>query len=638
MLNAQDGRSKFFNYPEARPGPDIPFQNERKHSPAMRGLQLVLGALLVEWLGFIRTWLWHNAGLGDLRQIRQYLDTYEPRFDPTVIPITNQEVSTDSNDLDDVISSSRSPTEAQTETPKYYSAADYHTLYASGELTPTAVAQSILPLIRRDTSPCGEHSIAWLNSRVDVILAAASASTLRYKEDRPLSIIDGVPMAVKDEYDVEGYETCLGSRNNYTSEAAGEQSITSWSVRKLEEAGAINFGKLSMHEFGLDTSNNNPNYGTPLNPFNKRYYTGGSSGGCAYAVSTGLIPIALGSDGGGSIRIPASFCSVYGLKPSHGRISYKPGINHFDTCSVNGPLAADMGSLSAAYSIIGAPDPACPSSSLFAAPLPARLAPSPSREKTEGILGIPQAWLSRSTPAIQRLCHSLLDRLVALHNYTIIPITIPFLPEGQTAHAMTMLCHAATATPDTRNVTAANKILISVGMVTPSTDFILAQKLRQLLMQHLADLWRKHPGMIIVTPTTPCAGWHITNPAVDLKYGISDGDQTLATMEYVWLANFAGLPSLTIPAGFVRPEGVEGKGEEADDKMDGKIPVGLMGTGEWGSEDRLLQWGAEADAAGADRRSRPPIWVDVVARAREEMQRNQDESDKEGGSAVRRRK
>ena len=131
--------------------------------------------------------------------------------------------------------------------------------------------------------------------------------------------------------------------------------------------------------------------------------------------------------------------------------------------------------------------------------------------------------------------------------------------------------------------------------------------------------------MILVTPTTPCAGWHIADPKVDLKYGVSDGDQTLRTMEYVWLANFAGLPSLTIPAGYVRPEEGPRAGEEADNDTDGRIPVGLMGMGEWGSEERLLQWGAEAEAAGAERRSRPPIWVDVVEKARKEMSKIQDE-------------
>jgi Asp-tRNA(Asn)/Glu-tRNA(Gln) amidotransferase A subunit family amidase len=137
---------------------------------------------------------------------------------------------------------------------KYYTVADYHRLYVSGELTPTAVAKAILPLIRKDTSPPGEHSIAFFDSKVDLVLAAAEASTLRYKEKRPLGPLDGVPTAIKDEYDIEGYITCLGSKNDYTGKSKDGAPITSWCVKKLEEAGAVNVGKLHMHEFGLGTS------------------------------------------------------------------------------------------------------------------------------------------------------------------------------------------------------------------------------------------------------------------------------------------------------------------------------------------------------------------------------------------------
>lgn len=325
----------------------------------------------------------------------------------------------------------------------------------------------------------------------------------------------------------------------------------------------------------------------------------------------GLIPIALGGDGGGSIRIPSSFCSVYGLKPTHGRLSFKPGVNHSNTCAVNGPIGADIQSLAALYQIMATPDP----TSLFPVPSPLLLS-LPSKQNK--VLGIPEAWFSQSTPAIQRLCRSFLDRLVAKQDYTLLPITIPFLSQGQIAHAMTVLTDAATLLPNTKGLTPANRIMIALGTVTPATDYLLAQKLRQLLMQHLAHLWQKHPGMIIVTPTTSCAGWPIKGHT-DLKYGICDGDQTLKTMEYVWLANFAGLPSLTVPVGFVVPDGVENAGEEASDEVRDKIPVGLMGMGEWASESTLLKWGLVAESYGDDRRCRPPIWVDVIERAREWM-------------------
>lgn len=611
MASELDRRVKYINYPEANCGPDVPYVNKRKSNPAVRGIFLPISAFLLEWLSFVRATVWKNTGFANLRKIREHIEDYEPRFEPTVIPIVDPSFppleNAPSSDIDIKVDG---------QSPKYYSVSSYHDLYISGELTPLAVVQAILPLIRRDISPPGTYSIAWFDSNVDIILAAARASTLRYKEKRPLGPLDGVPTAVKDEYDIDGYRTTLGSVNDYTNKTTKGASITSWPVRKLEEAGAINLGKLSMHEFGLDTSGSQPNYGTPTNPYNSNYYTGGSSSGCAYAVSVGLIPIALGSDGGGSIRIPSSFCGVFGLKPTHGRVSCKPGVNHSNTCAVNGPIASDIRSLAAMYEVVGTPD----SDSLFSIPRPFSPA-SPAKQSR--ILGIPEQWFAQSTPAIQRLCRSYLDRLVATHGYTLVPITIPFLPEGQLAHAMTVLTDAATLLPTTHNLTPANRIMLALGTVTPSTDYLLAQKLRQLLMQHLAYLWKTHPGMLIVTPTTSCAGWHIAGKK-DLKYGISDGDQTLLTMEYVWMANFCGLPSLSVPAGFVGPEGGNAAGEVVGEEMEGRIPVGLMAMGEWASEESLLQWGLLAESLGGDRRSRPPIWVDVVQKAREWMKSDND--------------
>ena len=372
-----------------------------------------------------------------------------------------------------------------------------------------------------------------------------------------------------------------------------------------------------------DTSGNSNVHGTPRNPFNSQYYTGGSSGGCAYAISTGLIPIALGGDGGGSIRVPAAFCSTFGLKPSHARLSHKPGLNHANTSGVNAPMAADIISLTAFYRVIGAPDPACSAASLFPNLTPLAFPPPLGNQFGNGKpLGISEAWLARATPAIKNHCRSLLQRLVSTYNYSLVSIKIPFISEGQSAHSMIVLSDAATAITSTRNLTASNKILVALGSVTPSTDYVLAQKLRQLLMQHLAYLWKQHPGMIIVTPTTPCAGWRIGRPKVDLKGGMSDGDTTQSTMEYAWMANFLGVPALSVPAGFVGAEGSKNAGKETMEE--GSLPVGLMGMGEWGKEESLLEWGAHAEVLGEDRRRRPGIWVDVVERARAVMRQHED--------------
>jgi Asp-tRNA(Asn)/Glu-tRNA(Gln) amidotransferase A subunit family amidase len=138
--------------------------------------------------------------------------------------------------------------------------------------------------------------------------------------------------------DIAGYRTTSGRKRNDALFPVLDKS--DWPVQKWEEAGGIVLGKLNMHEIGADTTNNNPNWGTPKNPHNDQYYTGGSSGGAATAVSSGLIPVALGTDGGGSIRIPASFCGIYGLKPSHARLGHGGS-----TVTVAGPLAASIAAL-----------------------------------------------------------------------------------------------------------------------------------------------------------------------------------------------------------------------------------------------------------------------------------------------------
>ncbi|KAF5013314.1 hypothetical protein FDECE_664 [Fusarium decemcellulare] len=595
-----------------REWPDVPYSIERKPNPVLRGPFLIVAAFLMEWVRIIRETAWWNAGFASLRKIQTHLVDYEPRYEPTIVPLPLSESEAEIRGERAQLSAmkrantlSRSPG-----TVRLYSVADYRTLYLSGELTPTDVVRAILPLIRRDGDKPGKHSIAWREIKIDRIMKAAEESTLRYKNGQPLGPLDGIPSAVKDDYDYDGYATMLGSKKDYADEPVHGSSSTSWIVRKFDEAGVIILGKLHMHEFGLDTTGNNPIQGTPPNPFNQRYYTGGSSSGPGYAVASGIIPLALGSDGGGSIRIPASFCSLFGLKPTHARLTTWPGANHSPTCAVQGPLAIDMQTLVTAYEAIAEPHP----STQFP---PLALQPSPPVTK---VLGIYDAWFSRAKPGVQKLVRSLVDSLVKTHGYTVAPIEIPFTAEGQMAHALTVLTDAATLLDDTAGITSANKILLALGRTTPATDYLLAQKLRGMLMQHLAYLWETYPGMLIITPTTACAGAPIRGGKSELSYGVNDGNYTLESMEYVWLANFCGLPSLTVPAGYVVPEKSKGAGEVANKDTQGMVPVGLMATGEWCSEDALLQFGFDAEAASLDRRCKPPIWEDIISRAKAEAQ------------------
>lgn len=135
---------------------------------------------------------------------------------------------------------------------QYRSIADYHDLYLAGTLTPLAVAESLLPLIRRDVASASSHSIAFVDSNVELILEAAKASTQRYKEGKSLGLLDGIPAGVKDECDVAGYRTFFGrKRDDKIFEIKAESA---WPVQKWQEAGVIVMGKMNMHEIGAGQS------------------------------------------------------------------------------------------------------------------------------------------------------------------------------------------------------------------------------------------------------------------------------------------------------------------------------------------------------------------------------------------------
>jgi Asp-tRNA(Asn)/Glu-tRNA(Gln) amidotransferase A subunit family amidase len=354
-------------------------------------------------------------------------------------------------------------------------------------------------------------------------------------------------------------------------------------------------------EIGMDTSNCNPNYGSPINPYNNMYYTGGSSGGSASAVAAGLMPFALGCDGGGSIRIPSSWCGLYGLKTSHGWVSARPYESRAKSTAVTGPMAANMLDLEIAWRVMAQPDPDDATSRQF--PIPVRQEISwPKR------IGIYKTWFDRADPVIKATCQKAVDYFKEQLGYEIIDMTIPYLKEAQMAHALTILNEATSTVKkfDLKKLTPPNQILLHVGRSASCADFLAALRIRTMVMEHLAFLFKKHPGLIIITPTTPNAGWPIHKK--DAKYGTSDGNRSIRNMEYVWLANFAGIPSITIPVGYVDP--VQGKG---------KLPVGLMGAGEWGSEDQLIDFGYEGEKYlngvldGA--RLKPSAFVDVLGLA-----------------------
>ncbi|GIT04120.1 MAG: hypothetical protein CM1200mP28_13790 [Deltaproteobacteria bacterium] len=193
---------------------------------------------------------------------------------------------------------------------------DFHQAYLDGKTSPVDVAIRLLDIIRsiEESAVPLRPYIAWEEQE---LMNQANASADRYSKGKQLGILDGVPVSVKDELDLLPFKTMIGTR--FYSNQPPEQDATS--VARLRSAGALMVGKTNMHEIGLGVTGLNTHYGTTRNPHHLDHYPGGSSSGSAAAVAAGLSPIALGCDGGGSIRIPASLCGVVGLKTTGGRIS-----------------------------------------------------------------------------------------------------------------------------------------------------------------------------------------------------------------------------------------------------------------------------------------------------------------------------
>jgi len=203
-----------------------------------------------------------------------------------------------------------------------------------------AVEQALATIRRRD----GE-----INAFTAVLEERARAAVK--KAAGPLQ---GVPFAVKNLFDVKGLPTLAGSKINRDLPPAARDAPL---IERLEAAGAVLVGALNMDEYAYGFSTENTHYGPTRNPHNPAHVAGGSSGGSAAAVAAGMVPLALGSDTNGSIRVPASFCGIWGLKPTFGRLTREgtfPFVNSLDHL---GPFAANVDLLAAAFDVMQDGDP-----------------------------------------------------------------------------------------------------------------------------------------------------------------------------------------------------------------------------------------------------------------------------------------
>ena len=197
-----------------------------------------------------------------------------------------------------------------------------------------------------------------INAFVDLTEERALAQALRVdrflEAGRAPGKLAGVPFAVKNLFDVKGLPTLAGSKLNRERAPAARDATL---VTRLENAGAVLVGTLNMDEYAYGFSTENSHYGPTRNPHNLAHVAGGSSGGSAAAVGADLVPLTLGSDTNGSIRVPASFCGVWGLKPTYGRLSRAGTFPFVGSLDHVGPFAQSVADLAAAYDAMQGTDP-----------------------------------------------------------------------------------------------------------------------------------------------------------------------------------------------------------------------------------------------------------------------------------------
>ena len=399
--------------------------------------------------------------------------------------------------------------------------------------------------------------------------AKAADEELAHGADR--GPLHGIPIAVKDVFETRGVRTTCGSVIFLHHIPDRNAAV----VERLAAAGAVLVGKTGMHELAYGITSNNPHFGTIRNPRDPEHIPGGSSGGSGAAVASEMVFMAMGSDTGGSIRIPASFCGTVGLKPTSGRVS-RYGVMPLDfSLDHMGPLTRSVRDAAVTLQAIAGFDPRDDTSSRE--PVPGYL-PGP-RCSIEGVrIGLPQNfYFERLDPdvniAVRRMAASA-ESLGAC----ILPVRVPDI-EALNAVGRVILLAEASALMEkyigNRDQFGSDVLaLFDQGRLVPATDYINAQRLRRMMQREFAQLWSQVDCLF--TPTTPMAAPRIGDKTVHLGELVED--VRLAATRLVRGINVLGLPALSIPCGrdsLGLPVGLQIIGRPFDEALILRVAAGL---------------------------------------------------------------
>jgi aspartyl-tRNA(Asn)/glutamyl-tRNA(Gln) amidotransferase subunit A len=413
-------------------------------------------------------------------------------------------------------------------------AAEIAATLTSGAASARAIVEATLARIAEANPKLG----AFTDVTAERALAKADAIDAQRARGAALGPLAGVPFAVKNLFDVAGLPTRAGSKiNRERAPATRDASL----VRRLESAGAILVGALNMGEYAYDFTGENAHDGPSRNPHDLAHMSGGSSGGSGAAVGGGLVPLALGSDTNGSIRVPASLCGVFGLKPTYGRLSRAASFPFVASLDHLGPFARSVADLALSYDAMQGADP----DDHAQAARPVELV-TPSLDAGIADLRIARlgGYFARGGEAAAFAAVDRVARALAADRTVEFPESdraraaayLITMVEGASLHADRLRERAADYDPDVRD-------RLIAGAMLPGAWAVKAQKLRRWYRERVLEIFRDVD--VVLAPATPTRA-----PRIGQRTFVLDGQEMLVRPNmglFTQPISFIGLPVCAVP-------------------------------------------------------------------------------------------
>jgi aspartyl-tRNA(Asn)/glutamyl-tRNA(Gln) amidotransferase subunit A len=354
--------------------------------------------------------------------------------------------------------------------------------------------------------------------------------------------LHGVPVAVKDIFDFPGYSASAGSRLERPASSAHATAL-----QKLEAAGVVVIGTLNLDELAAGGTGDNAHFGRCLNPWNPAHITGGSSGGSAAAVAAGLAYATLGSDAGGSIRLPAAFCGVVGLKPSYGRVSRYGAMARTWSMDCIGPLARSCGDAAIVFNAILGQDP-FDASSVASATVNCDI-PADDKGKLPsiGLVDDSAIRLHREIdPNFDKALDLLKDAGYAIQSSRIPDLDLYTRLQQVLVKSEGAAMHEQALRNDDPHMSYAVRSVIEGGLEIPAVHYIEALSLRPQLLKSFIEEVLGEVDLLIMPVSLPVAPVFTATDSLQASE-VDRAFSEMATMTR--FANYLGLPAISIPSG-----------------------------------------------------------------------------------------